>query len=368
GVFLAPNGDIRNLMILKHVETPSYMAMLNPWLPKLKGMSVLEPSKISGVDTVSGATFSSMGVRDNLELCGPVLAAALKANPSLGEPVKTVTPKAKAKAELGRYLPAAFLGLMTLLALLLRRHPGRVQRTLFLLIILVVGGVLLKLQYSPFHLFNLIRGSFPLSGTHPTTLLVVGVPVLVLLLGNLWCGSLCPFGALQELLGDLLPRRWKPEVERTRFRYARDIRYLFLFAGTLIFAWYRPSEGWRGSPLIAAFAGWDLALIAPLLVSLPALLIPRFWCRCLCPAGGALTLLHHTRLLRRFLPRIVPGRCDMGMISAKELGCLQCDRCRQDSRPKPAPKHERSLVLANLALGLAILAALALLALALPNP
>ncbi|MHC4887197.1 MAG: FMN-binding protein, partial [Planctomycetota bacterium] len=28
GVFLAPNGDIRNLMILKHVETPSYMAML----------------------------------------------------------------------------------------------------------------------------------------------------------------------------------------------------------------------------------------------------------------------------------------------------------------------------------------------------
>jgi hypothetical protein len=84
-------------------------------------------------------------------------------------------------------------------------------------------------------------------------------------------------------------------------------------------------------PLVKAFGtrrSQGLWLLLTVLLG-ASVLLDRFWCRALCPAGAFLSLLGGPRLLRRWLPKIRPGRCLFGVRHEEELDCLQCDRCRR---------------------------------------
>ena len=54
---------------------------------------------------------------------------------------------------------------------------------------------------------------------------MIGIPLLVVLVGNIYCGYLCPFGALQELIGDLLPARVRLDPDLPVWRAARLLKY-----------------------------------------------------------------------------------------------------------------------------------------------
>jgi hypothetical protein len=161
------------------------------------------------------------------------------------------------------------------------------------------------------------------------------VPVLVLLFGNLYCGYVCPFGAAQELLGFLLPKRARVVPLPAEMRLARFIKYLVL--GVLVVAFFlshdRRTLG--GDPLVSVFGlrsapsnwpAWMLGVVAVALVG--SLFHTRFWCRYLCPAGAFLSLLNHVRLLRRWVPAKWFGWCEFGLTAGDHLDCLYCDRCR----------------------------------------
>ncbi|MFH1113795.1 MAG: 4Fe-4S binding protein, partial [Pseudomonadota bacterium] len=53
----------------------------------------------------------------------------------------------------------------------------------------------------------------------------------------------------------------------------------------------------------------------------------RFWCRYLCPAGAFLALANKITLLRKYAPKPVPGRCDLGVKHAMDVDCIRCHRC-----------------------------------------
>ena len=138
---------------------------------------------------------------------------------------------------------------------------------------------------------------------------MVGVPILVLLFGNLYCGYLCPFGAAQELLGYVLPRRFRPAPIRDPMRAARFIKYVVLAVLIVGFFIVRDRRTLAGDPLTSVFAlrsasstwpvwMWGIAGAA----LLGSLFYTRFWCRYLCPAGAFLSLLNHVRLLRAVVP------------------------------------------------------------------
>jgi polyferredoxin len=171
---------------------------------------------------------------------------------------------------------------------------------------------------------------------------------LTVVLGRVFCGWMCPFGAMHQFLGYWGRRRKKlaEQLEANRFRPAQVIKYyilaIFLVAGILM-----PGE-WLSSgslqiglldplPLLhrsvnlmllplAERAGLGLAplpryyegawligavFVTALLLNLRA---PRFYCRFVCPLGALLGLLSRFALWRI-------GRTEEGC-----TGCRQCER------------------------------------------
>ena len=153
--------------------------------------------------------------------------------------------------------------------------------------------------------------------------------VLVLLFGNVYCGYVCPFGALSELVGDV--RAGGPALRPEAWRHVRVLKYGLLALLGLLFALTRDFGILASDPLIVFFGaqdpGWAFWLgLAGVAL---AFLFPRFWCRGLCPAGAFLALLNRVQVLRRILPRTHPGRCDLGVRTPRDLDCLCCDRCNR---------------------------------------
>jgi hypothetical protein len=187
-----------------------------------------------------------------------------------------------------------------------------------------------------------------------TFLLALGVPLLVVLIGNLYCGYVCPFGAAQELLGYLLPRRFKPAVPDAQLGAARFVRYLVLGVFLLGFFLSRDRTTIYGDPLIRVFGfqpsanvlSWPAWMWLLVVVALGgSVLVVRFWCRYLCPAGAFLSLLNRFTLLKRWLPAKRFGRCEFGLTASEHVDCIHCDRCRhsvsegEDARPRGSTRR-----------------------------
>jgi len=195
----------------------------------------------------------------------------------------------------------------------------------------IIGGYRLNLQYSLAHVLSLAGWSPPPAGLNAAFFLAVIVPACVLLLGNFYCGYLCPFGALQELIGDLRPARLKTVPGRELWRWARRVKYALLLIVVLLYAATLDPGLASSDPLVTIFSkvrGAAVVLLV-LFVLLLSFFFDRFWCRALCPAGAALSLLNGVRALRRFSPKIAPALCPYGVVSDRDLDCIACDRCRR---------------------------------------
>jgi len=183
----------------------------------------------------------------------------------------------------------------------------------------------------------LLCGAWPPPGWNLAFLTVIGIPALVLLLGNVYCGYLCPFGALQELLGDAVAPRLRIDPNREVWRFARLAKYLILFILVMVLAGSLDPALASVDPLVSVFShpATHLALVAGVLAL--SVVYRRFWCRNLCPAGAFLALLNGPRLLRRFLPAVAYRECLFGITGKRDLDCLCCDRCR---RLSPAERRD----------------------------
>jgi hypothetical protein len=208
----------------------------------------------------------------------------------------------------------------------------------------MVGGILLNAQYSIEQISTMLSLSLPSTTAASAFLLVVGVPIMVMLFGNIYCGYICPFGAMQELLGYVLPGRFKPKISIDTMRWGRFVKYVVLFVFIVAFFLSRDRTTLSAEPLISAFNLHylkGLSIAAPVsafaestgaaivVVSmLAALFYERFWCRYLCPVGAFLSLLNKTAVLGRYLPVKKFGKCEFGLSAQDHLDCIYCDRCR----------------------------------------
>lgn len=315
------DGTLSDVAIIRSRETPAYVNMVLPWLNGLEGRNLFADSPFDGVDAVSGATVTSRALLRILEQSGHVLVAT--------KPGAVATERVYYRdgtvPDFDFLLLAVFVGG----AVLMRFRPGRWRRRAFLLAALLVLGVWRNLQYSAHHALSLPD---PLSlAPHWTAafFLVVLVPLITLLVGNVYCGYVCPFGALQELLGDLRPARLAADPEKRTWRYGRMVKYVLFAVIALRFAFTRDPAFLSADPLTTIFSVARERETVVLAAVLLALSIPfrRFWCRNLCPAGAFLALLNHVRLLRPLSPPVQPRHCDLGVRTAGDFDCLRCDRC-----------------------------------------
>ena len=315
-------GALLKYRILSSHETPAYLQRTLSWQKQLVGKNIFSDPPLAGVDTVSGATQTSRALLETLRESGRAFHARVL------EGVK-----AERESAAVRYVPdkeSIVLLLFLAAALCLRIKPSIWARRLFLLIVLLVVGVWLNLQFSMDEVLTLLSGHLPHANAGVAFLLTVAMPVLVLLVGNVYCGYLCPFGAVQELIGELRPRWIRLNPDKKTWRYARMMKFVLLALFAVVIAAVNDPSVVAHDPLVVVFGGamekglWVFVLF---LLGL-SLFYDRFWCRNLCPAGAFLGLLGRWRVLRAILPRIVPGRCRYGVIGLRNLDCLECDRCR----------------------------------------
>ncbi|MBC8207523.1 MAG: 4Fe-4S binding protein [Kiritimatiellaeota bacterium] len=328
-VAINTNGTLQAVASIRSNETPAYMNRIRPWLAGLAAHDIFGANALEDVDTVSGATITSSAILNTLRESGSLFAVQILAR----DTGATASAPARRRPSASSVTLVAF----TLLALVLRAKPGAVRRRLFLLCGVIVLGFGLNLQYSLAQLFALAGLHLPPSGWSAAFLLTAGLPVLILLTGNIYCGYLCPFGALQELIAGLCPARFRTGTDPTLRRRGRLVKYALLFFLVVLFALGLDPAIATADPLVTVFSRHPrpAALAIGAAVLALSFFHDRFWCRYLCPTGAFLSLLNGVRALRRFLPQLHYGACAYGVTGAHELDCISCDRCRMPGAKKP---------------------------------
>lgn len=179
--------------------------------------------------------------------------------------------------------------------------------------------------------------------------LAVYTLITLFVLGRgVFCGWLCPFGALQELLNKVarvlrLPQVKVPSTLQERLWALKYIAAVVVI-GTVFFAVEYSDAAAEIEPFKTVITvklqrDWPFVMYA--LVMLGAgLFVERFYCRFLCPLGGSLGIfgrMHMFRWLKRRPQcgtecRICEADCPLGTISASgEINmneCLQCLDCQ----------------------------------------
>ena len=162
-----------------------------------------------------------------------------------------------------------------------------------------------------------------------------------------FCGWLCPFGALQELVARLARLLRIPNIRLRRSTDAKlkKIKYVVL-AAILISAWFAPEvadrlveiEPFKTGITLYFVRAWPFVVYALAMV-LGSALVYKFFCRYLCPFGAGLAILGKLQLLK-WLPRRAEcgtpcqtcrHRCDYQAIrpdgEIEYAECFQCMDC-----------------------------------------
>lgn len=170
----------------------------------------------------------------------------------------------------------------------------------------------------------------------PLLIMVAFTLVTLLLFGRIFCGFLCPFGALQDFIDRLVPARFKRELPREVHRGALKVKYGILalillpaLAGSeaSIYQYFEPFGTvffLSTNVLLWTIAGSIL---------LASVVVPRFYCRYACPLGASLAVASLLTLKR--IPRVeqcsyckvCEKRCPTGAIRGPEIDFKECVRC-----------------------------------------
>ena len=253
--------------------------------------------------------------------------------------------------------------LLTLLTLILAfqtklahsRRAHRIIRNGFLLFVVIWEGWIASGQLSILNIVNYMEAPFRhfefgfyLAEPLMVMIALYTVISLVLLGRGVFCGWLCPFGALQELLAQLsraigLPH-WNPPEAVQKYLWLGKYVSAALILGLAAFgvdAWQRVAEVEPFDTAITShFArAWPYIFYACALLVI-GLFTERAYCRFLCPLGGVLALagrLHLVDLLKR-RPQcgrpchLCENSCPVKAISVtgkiNMTECFQCMDCQ----------------------------------------
>ncbi len=170
-------------------------------------------------------------------------------------------------------------------------------------------------------------------------LFVVGSTVLW---GRVYCGRVCAFGALTQLMDPIIPRTMRFEVPVRIEKYANLIKYgilatvlvYFLITHDVALPVRYVEPFWMFS-LFGTTAMW--AGVAVLLAA--TLFVRNVYCRFLCPVGAALGIISQLTTvfsIKRWSEcstcKICEKTCEWGAIRGPQIvksECVRCDDCER---------------------------------------
>ncbi len=281
--------ELTGIKIIEHHETPSYAAGINSgWFKKqFKGKKITDPFKIDDdIDGISQATITVSAIAQAIKKSGLRLA-----NARLGMQI----PELKENPwEDINYLNLIFLLILigcTLLNIYLNNNN---LRYMILISAVILLGFYHTNALSAVNLVNIITFRLPPLIKNVFWYILIAFTILSCLIGGrIYCGFMCPFGAILELLEKLKIYRLKIS-SKTEYR-SKYVKYIILWLIVIAALLLNDANVADYEPFTALFAqsGNVLHRVFLVIVILYSLFIPRFFCRYLCAIGAALGCISH---------------------------------------------------------------------------
>lgn len=223
---------------------------------------------------------------------------------------------------------------------------------------------------------SVMSGTFVFSTIAGSVFLIIALLLVTILMGRFFCGFICSFGAMQDLMWAISQHTFKPKSKISKELDAnlKYMKYVLLVLIVVIgwmlksydfdgfnspwtvFAMYTSLSGW--SNLAYFFTIGGLLLIAIMIASL---FIERFFCRYLCPLGAVFTLFSKFKLFQIKKPRkncgtchLCTNKCSMGIDLGKydrvdSPECINCFNCVSVCPQKNATTDPKPAVAAGMA-------------------
>jgi polyferredoxin len=191
------------------------------------------------------------------------------------------------------------------------------------------------------NLFSAMHGQLPVVKYNLAWYTFIGFTLLsTVLWGRLYCGRVCAFGALTQLMDAVLPRRWRLTLPRAIERRAAGIKFVLL---ALVLGYFVLMQDMRIYRYVEPFWMFGLFEAWPMWIGLGVLLLAtvfvrNLYCRFLCPVGAFLGLLSYATVFRikRWTEcrtcRICQKACEWGAIDGPRIlvtECVRCDDCER---------------------------------------
>lgn len=202
-------------------------------------------------------------------------------------------------------------------------------------------GVYKSQLISIVNVFGLLTGNLPIfSYSLAWYAFAVFTVASTVLWGRLYCGRVCAFGALTQLLDRVVPARLRLTMPPRIERRAVWLKYGLLAGAT---GWFFATREIAFYRYIEPFWLFTFRASVPLWIALGALLVAtvfvrNLYCRFLCPVGAALGLLSSLTVFRikRWREchtcRICEKTCEWGAIRGPRIvrsECVRCDDCER---------------------------------------
>jgi polyferredoxin len=184
----------------------------------------------------------------------------------------------------------------------------------------------------------------------PWYLFAIFTVVTTVLWGRVYCGRICAFGSMTQLLDKIVPARLRFEVPRRLEQRASMIKYVLLggvvlyFLITkdiLIYRYVEPFWMFSRQASTGMWIGLGVLLVATVFVR-------NLYCRFLCPVGAFLGLLSNLTVFRikRWSEcntcKICEKACEWGAIRGPKIiasECVRCDDCERLYEDKKKCPH-----------------------------
>ena len=190
-------------------------------------------------------------------------------------------------------------------------------------------------------IFGALQLSLPTVSTAVPYYVLIGLTIAsTVLWGRFYCGRVCAFGALTQLMDRVIPSRFRLEPPAWLDRRAIYIKYVVLFAAiayvmsggsTLVYRYIEPFWMFTLSGNAVMWTLLGLLLLATVFVR-------NLYCRYLCAVGAGLGLLSSLTIfpIRRWNEchtcTICEKACEWGAIRGPTIiksECVRCDDCER---------------------------------------
>lgn len=197
-------------------------------------------------------------------------------------------------------------------------------------------GILKSRLVSVVDIFGVLDRSLPIFSYNLTWYLVsIFVVVSTVLWGRLYCGRICAFGALTQLMDAVFPKRLRVEVPAPIERRAAFIKF-GLLAGVVTY--YLATKNLSIYPYVEPFWMFGFVGTTGMWIGLGVLLLAtvfvrNLYCRFLCPVGALLGIISKLTVfpIKRWSEcrtcKICEKTCQWGAIRGPQIVATECVRC-----------------------------------------